>query len=269
MKTPTKRKLNIMTTIAYTATQKTSLTDMAKRWQNHLVETIMSDDFDADEDSFRTLFQDTLNFERLELMSDDELTKTNTKTNKRQNRVKKVKDPNAPTKPPTPYILFLWGDKTNPDILGTGKVNALKSEDPQMVHKDAVAQAATAWKNMSVEDKTPYTERNAALKTLYTSAMETYNSDSDNYTTEPEHTFVPSKTTSNEPTTNEPTPNEPTTNEPTTNEPTTNEPTPTEPTPTESTHTESTHTESTHTEPLLKKNKSKNAKSKKTKPSKN
>lgn len=180
-----------MTTVAYTATQKTSLTDMAKRWTDHMVSTIMSDDFDADEDSFRALFQDTLNFERLELMSDDELTKTNTKTNTKINtktnkRVKKVKDPNAPTKPPTPYILFLWGDKTNPDILGTGKVNALKSDDPQMVHKDAVAQAATAWKNMSDEDKNPYTERNAALKTLYTSAMETYNSDSDNNTTEPE-----------------------------------------------------------------------------------
>jgi len=221
-----------MTTIAYTATQKTSLTDMAKRWTDHMVSTIMSDDFDADEDSFRALFQDTLNFERLELISDDELTKTNTKTNKRQNRVKKVKDPNAPTKPPTPYILFLWGDKTNPELLGTGKVNALKSDDPQMVHKDAVAQAAAAWKDMSDEDKNPYIERNAALKTLYTTAMESYNSDSDN-AAESENSFLPSEPTNDEPSI-ETTPNEPTTDQ-----------------------------------PVVKKNKSKNAKSKKTKTSNN
>ena len=218
-----------MATIAYTATQKTSLTEQAKRWTDNMVAAIMSDDFDADEDSFRNLFQDTLNFSRLEIMSDDELTKTSTKTNKRQKRVKKVKDPNAPTKPPTPYILFLWGDKTNPELLGAGKVNALKSDDPEIVHKDAVAQAAAAWKEMSDEDKTPYVERNAALKTLYTSAMETYNSDSDNNTTEPTNDEPSTETTLTEPT-----PSQPTTDE-----------------------------------TVVKKNKSKNAKSKKTKPSKN
>ena len=191
-----------MATIAYTAAQKTSLTEQAKRWTDNMVSAIMSDDFDADEDSFRTLFQDTLNFSRLELMSDDELTKTSTKTNKRQKRMKKVKDPNAPTKPPTPYILFLWGDKTNPELLGTGKVYALKSDDPQMVHKDAVAQAAAAWKDMSDEDKNPYIERNAALKTLYTTAMESYNSDSDN-ATEPSTQTTP-QTTPTETTTKEP-----------------------------------------------------------------
>ena len=230
-----------MATIAYTATQKTSLTEQAKRWTDNMVAAIMSDDFDADEDSFRALFQDTLNFSRLEIMSDDELTKTSTKTtktNKRQKRVKKVKDPNAPTKPPTPYILFLWGDKTAPELLGTGKVNALKSDDPEMVHKDAVSKAAAAWKDMNDEDKTPYVERNATLKTLYTSAMDTYNSDSDNTTTEPENSFVPSETTNDEPST----------------EPTPPEPSPTEPTP---------------PEPVVKKNKTKTAKSKKTKPDKN
>ena len=143
--------------------------------------------------------------------------------------MKKVKDPNAPTKPPTPYILFLWGDKTNPELLGAGKVNALKSDDPQIVHKDAVAQAAAAWKDMSDEDKAPYVERNAALKTLYTSAMETYNSDSDNNTTEPTNDEPSTETTLTEPT-----PSQPTTDE-----------------------------------TVVKKNKSKNAKSKKTKPSKN
>ena len=54
-----------MATIAYTATQKTSLTEQAKRWTDNMVSAIMSDDFDADEDSFRNLFQDTLNFSRL------------------------------------------------------------------------------------------------------------------------------------------------------------------------------------------------------------
>ena len=169
-----------MTTVAYTTAQKTSLTDQAKRWTNDMVAQIMSDDFDADEDSFRNLFQETLNFSRLEVMSE-----TSTEVSagkgaaKRVKRVKRVKDPNAPTRPSSSYILYLWGDKTHrgPDILGTGKVNALKSEDSEMVHKDAVSQAAAAWKELSEEDKTPYVERNAALRTVYEKAMETYNSD--------------------------------------------------------------------------------------------
>jgi ABC-type branched-subunit amino acid transport system substrate-binding protein len=61
-----------MTTVSYTTAQKTSLTEQAKRWKDHMVAAIMSDDFDADEDSFRNLFKDTLNFSRLEIMSDSE-----------------------------------------------------------------------------------------------------------------------------------------------------------------------------------------------------
>ena len=170
-----------MTTVAYTAAQKTSLTDQAKRWQDHLVDAIMNDDFDADEESFRALFQDTLNFSRLEVMSDTSSMEVNTgKTGKRQNKVKrekKVKDPNAPTRPPSSYILYLWGDKTDTDALGNGKVNELKGADADMIHKDAVSQAAAVWKEMSVEDKAPYVERNAELKEVYEKAMVTYNSE--------------------------------------------------------------------------------------------
>jgi hypothetical protein len=194
-----------MTTVTYTAAQKTSLTDQAKRWQDHMVSAIMSEEFDADENSFRNLFQETLNFSRLELMSETSTEVPTGKRQKRMKRVKRVKDPNAPTKPPTPYILFLWGDKTAPDLLGNGKVNALKSDNADMVHKDAVSQAAAAWKVLSVEDKTPYVERNAALKTLYTTAMETYTSDSDNTTTEPE-TYTAQETEPDTETAQEPEP---------------------------------------------------------------
>ena len=167
-----------MATVAYTAAQKTSLTDQVKRWTEQMVAQIMSDDFDADEDSFRTLFQDTLNFSRLEVMSDTSTeVKTGKTTGKRQKREKKVKDPNAPTRPPSSYILFLWGDKSNPDVLGTGKVNQLKSEDAEMIHKDAVSKAATAWKEMSDDDKAPYVKRNAQLMELYEKALINYNSD--------------------------------------------------------------------------------------------
>ena len=183
-----------MATVSYTAAQKSSLTDQAKRWTEQMVQQIMSDDFDADEDSFRTLFQETLNFSRLEIMSEQQITSTN--TNKRQKREKKVKDPNAPTKPPTPYILFLWGDKTNPDILGTGKVNQIKTENPDISHKDAIAQSAAEWKDMSDDDKSSYVQRNAELKNLYTTAIQNYNSDSENTTTELQDNTTSKKTKS-------------------------------------------------------------------------
>ena len=182
MKTPnTTTKLNIMTTVAFTAAQKTSLTEQAKRWQDHLVATIMSDDFEADEDSFRALFQDTLNFSRLDLMSEDSSIEVNSgyTTTNRQSKVKrgkKVKDPNAPTRPPSSYILYLWGDKTDTELFGNGKVLLLKSQDADLIHKDAVSLAATAWKEMNEDERAPYVHRNSELKEVYEKALLTYNS---------------------------------------------------------------------------------------------
>ena len=182
MKTPNiTTKLNIMTTVAFTAAQKTSLIEQAKRWTNDMVSQIMSDDFEADEDSFRALFQDTLNFSRLEIMSEASFMlvnsgKTTAKTQNKVKRCKKVKDPNAPTRPPSSYILYLWGDKTDTELFGNGKVQLLKSEDADMIHKDAVSQAATAWKEMNHHDRAPYIDRNAQLKEVYEKALLTYNS---------------------------------------------------------------------------------------------
>ena len=158
-----------------------------------MVQQIMSDDFDADEDSFRTLFQETLNFSRLEIMRNNKshlLTPISVKNVK-----KRLKTLTLLQIPPTPS-LFLWGDKTNPDILGKGKVNQIKTENPQISHKDAIAQSAAEWKDMSDDDKSSYVQRNAELKNLYTTAIQNYNSDSENTTTELQDNTTSKKTKS-------------------------------------------------------------------------
>ncbi|XLR45536.1 hypothetical protein HN51_029648 [Arachis hypogaea] len=80
-------------------------------------------------------------------------------------KTKKVKDPNAPKRPPTAFFLFM------DDFRKSFKEANPDSKDVKRVSKEA----GEKWRSMTDEEKKPYSDKLAELKAEYEKAMEIYN----------------------------------------------------------------------------------------------
>ncbi|KAI3862434.1 hypothetical protein MKX03_019168 [Papaver bracteatum] len=86
-----------------------------------------------------------------------------TKTKKEQ----KVKDPNAPKRPPTAFFAFMEDFRKE-----------FKEANPDNKSVSVVAkEGGQKWKSMSDEEKKPYVEKCAELKAEFQKAMENYNAE--------------------------------------------------------------------------------------------
>ncbi|XVE49689.1 hypothetical protein DITRI_Ditri01bG0101400 [Diplodiscus trichospermus] len=89
----------------------------------------------------------------------------------RLKKLKKVKDPNAPKRPPTAFFLFMDDfrklyKEANPDAKGVTGV---------------AKEGGEKWKSMSEEEKKPYVDKAAELKAEYEKALEeAKNADNEN-----------------------------------------------------------------------------------------
>jgi len=87
------------------------------------------------------------------------------------NKVKKVKDPNAPKKPPNAYFLFQTEMreqmKKKVDVGGAAQVD----------NKQFMSSVADQWKAMDQEQKQPFLDQQEILKAEYKVAMENYEKD--------------------------------------------------------------------------------------------
>ncbi|KAF9551559.1 hypothetical protein CPC08DRAFT_715034 [Agrocybe pediades] len=82
---------------------------------------------------------------------------------KKRKRATKVKDPNAPKRPPSSYILF------QNDIRAD-----LKSKFPDISNAELLGMISEQWKAMPEEDKEKYNQRMNEAKTLYVGAKKAY-----------------------------------------------------------------------------------------------
>ncbi|KAK2459034.1 high mobility group B1 [Trifolium repens] len=80
-------------------------------------------------------------------------------------KVKKVKDPNMPKRPPTAFFVFM------DDFRKTFKEANPDSKDVKRVGKEA----GEKWRSLTDEEKKPYLDRVIELKAEYEKAMEIYN----------------------------------------------------------------------------------------------
>lgn len=158
-----------------TFTLNYSNTEQGKVLTNFIVSSIMSDNFNANEDSFRKILQDTLTIS----LSNQIQQWTDLIVSTIINKDFKHNEDNYRTlihnslnfdiqfnnkKPISPYLLFLWGDRTDRALLGHGIVNTFKDESPQLTHKEAVKKAAAYWRSMTDLQKSPYIIRSDQLK---------------------------------------------------------------------------------------------------------
>jgi hypothetical protein len=151
------------TQITFTPEQITHLRDWFNTQSRQYVNTVMDDDFEGDEENFQKLCDTTFNtdgFKVGKVKSDDKSVKE--KTSK---RTRKAKDPDAPKRPKSAYMCWLWSDD------GVAKV---KSENDGMAHKDAVKRASEVWASMSADDKVPWDQKSAESKKEYEDKMKLY-----------------------------------------------------------------------------------------------
>ena len=87
------------------------------------------------------------------------------------NKVKKVKDPNAPKKPPNAY--FLFQTEMREQMKKKVEVDAAAQVD----HKQFMSSVADQWKALDQEQKQPFIDRQEILKAEYKAAMENYKKD--------------------------------------------------------------------------------------------
>jgi len=76
---------------------------------------------------------------------------------------KKVKDPNAPKRAMTPYLIY-----------STERRPAAKAQYPTLKPKELVAKMAEEWNGMNDEEKGPYQVKGAAAKESYAQAKKAY-----------------------------------------------------------------------------------------------
>ena len=152
------------TQINFTPEQITHLREWFTTQTRQYVNAVMDDDFDGDEDNFQRLCETTFNTDGFKVgkAKVDEKGKSDEKSGKRN---RKTKDPNAPKRPKSAYMCWLWSDD------GVAKV---KSENDGMAHKDAVKRASEVWASMSAEDKVPWDEKSAESKKEYEDKMKEY-----------------------------------------------------------------------------------------------
>lgn len=86
---------------------------------------------------------------------------------KKSRRLRKVKDPNMPKRPPTAFFLFM------DDFRKEYKESNPDSKNVSVVAKEG----GEKWKSMTDEEKKPYVDKAAELKAEYDKAMETYNAE--------------------------------------------------------------------------------------------
>jgi hypothetical protein len=152
------------TQMTFTPEQITHLREWFTSQTRQYVTTVMDDEFEGDEDNFQRLCETTFNVEGFKVgkVKSDEMGKSDEKSGKRS---RKTKDPNAPKRPKSAYMCWLWSDD------GVAKV---KSENDGMAHKDAVKRASEVWGSMSAEDKVPWDAKSAESKKEYEDKMKEY-----------------------------------------------------------------------------------------------
>ena len=132
-------------------------------------QTIMAT-FSADAEGKITLTQQQL----VALLSSTEKQPYSSKKSKTSTASKKNKDPNAPTRPKSAYLIWLWA----PDV-GVAQV---KKEKPDIKHKDALAEASKVWKSLTEEQLATWQQTASQDKTRYEREMASYTPSSQPHT---------------------------------------------------------------------------------------
>lgn len=158
-------KPNTMSTtqMTFTAEQIGYLREWFNTQSRQYVNTVMDDDFEGDEENFQRLCETTFNtdgFKVGKMKSDDKSVKE--KTGK---RTRKAKDPDAPKRPKSAYMCWLWSDDG---------VSKIKSENGDLAHKDAVKRASEIWAAMTPDEKGPWEQKSADSKREYEEKMKQY-----------------------------------------------------------------------------------------------
>mgnify|MGYP005643515011 CR=1 FL=1 len=112
------------------------------------------------------LFQHSVSGE-VEPTKDEEITEpieTKSETTEGKKK-KKQRDPNAPKRPLTPYMNWLWSD------VGIAKV---KKDNHGIKHKAAMSKAGDIWKVMNETEKEPWKSISAEQRADYNAAINSY-----------------------------------------------------------------------------------------------
>jgi len=166
---------NKMSQITFTPKQLTYLRDWFKQQSKQYVEAVMEDEFDADEDNFGNLCGRMFNVDGFKEGEISNIETTRRDSNGEKKKKRKTKDPNAPKRPKSAYMCWLWSDE------GVKKVKEenMKEIDGKIVdieHKKAVGEASKIWNNqMTEQDKIPWVEESNLSKQNYEKLMKDYN----------------------------------------------------------------------------------------------
>jgi len=163
-----------MSQITFTPKQLTYLRDWFKQQSKQYVEAVMEDEFDADEDNFGNLCGRMFNVDGFKEGEISNIETTRRDSNGEKKKKRKTKDPNAPKRPKSAYMCWLWSDE------GVKKVKEenMKEIDGKIVdieHKKAVGEASKIWNNqMTEQDKIPWVEESNLSKQNYEKLMKDY-----------------------------------------------------------------------------------------------
>jgi hypothetical protein len=112
------------------------------------------------------LFQHSVSGEVAPTKDEDITEPIETKTkNTEGKKKKKQRDPNAPKRPLTPYMNWLWSD------YGMAKV---KEDNHGIKHKVAMSKAGDIWKAMNEMEKEPWKNMSAEQRVVYNAAIDSY-----------------------------------------------------------------------------------------------
>lgn len=174
-----------MSQITFTPEQLTYLRDWFKQQSKQYVEAVMDDEFDADEDNFGNLCGRMFNVDGFKEgeISNIETTRRDSTGEKKKKR--KTKDPNAPKRPKSAYMCWLWSDEGVEKVKEENRTE-VDGKIVNIEHKKAVSEASKIWNTqMTEEDKIPWVEASNLSKQEYETLMKEYDP---NKTTEEEQT---------------------------------------------------------------------------------
>ena len=167
---PNKQNEMATTQITFTQDQIGFLREWFSTQSRQYVNTVMDDEFDADEENFNRLCDTTYNTDGFKVSEKVTVESGMKGDGGGGKRTRKTKDPNAPKRPKSAYMCWLWSED------GVAKV---KSENKEIAHKDAVKRASEVWASMSDSEKTPWEEKSAESKREYEDKMKDYTPNSD------------------------------------------------------------------------------------------
>tara|TARA_Y200000002_G_scaffold381127_1_gene394292 strand:+ start:150 stop:941 length:792 start_codon:yes stop_codon:yes gene_type:complete len=127
--------------IEFTTSQMELLNTMMTNKIKECLTAIDDDDFDGDLDSFQNLYQRVLNFDQITVVDNPINTKKKSRKKTKTSTVKRTK---------TPYINWLWNSDED---IGMSKI---KSQNPELTHKQCMSEAGKIWKQMTTEEKLKY-----------------------------------------------------------------------------------------------------------------